>query len=301
MTSHAPYYTFGLLGRFEPDETLLRFLEILVKRYDDNGVGLNIQLALLTRKHNKIAKRLLALKQTSKNFRFELVIDQRQKWGYLNNPISVLGLERNQIIEEADQVYFIEEHCPELIFAQIKQFFVSNADIILFASYSEMDYTCLKLPEQPKALLWEAKQLNGLHATSSSRLFYRSIDFIRKHQFEVLAEDLPDDLLTAWIAADKKLISGNIGCNGLTNDLLRLLDPLSPLLPVAVFVYAFSFYDNLWSFGSHAYGNIRERFVEFQTLLLAIADARKKGRPIRSIGIFDIDQYNSYLAELCLS
>lgn len=301
MTSHAPYYTIGLLGRFEPDETLLSFLEILVKRYDDNGVDMGIQLPLLVRKHNKIAKRLLALKRTFKNFRLELVLDQRQKWGYLNNPISHIGQERNQIIEGADQVYFIEEHYPELIFAQIKQFFASNADIILFASYSEMDYTCLKLPEQPKALLWEAKQMNGSHLKPYSRLFYRSIDFIRNHQFEVLAEDLPDDLLVAWIAEDKKIISRQIGNKSLTYDLLRLLDPQCPLLPVAVFVYAFSFYDNLWSFKSDAYGNIRERFVEFQNLLLALADSRKKGRPISSIDIFDIGHYDSYLAELCLT
>lgn len=301
MTSHAPYYTIGLLGRFEPDETLLRFLEVLVKRYDDNGVDMGIQLPLLVKKHNKIAKRLLALKRTFKNFRLELVLDQRQKWGYLNNPTSHIGQERNQIIEEADQVYFIEEHCPELIFAQIKQFFASSADIILYASHSEMDYACRRIPEQPKTLLWEAKQMNGSHLKPYSRLFYRSIDFIRKHQFEVLAEDLPDDLLMAWIAADKKLISQHIGSHGLTNDLLRLLDPQCSLLPVAVFVYAFSFYDNLWSFKSNAYGNIRERFVEFQTLLLALAESRKRGRPISSIDIFDIDHYDSYLAELCLA
>lgn len=293
-------YTFGLLGRFEPDETLLRFLEVLVKRYDDNGVGLNIQLALLTRKHNKIAKRLLALKQTSKNFRLELVIDQKQKWGYLNNPISLLGQERNQIIEEADQVYFIEEQHPELIYAQMQQFFASNAQIILYASHSEMDFACRRIPKQPKTLLWAAKQMNRLHPTPYSRLFYRSIDFIRKHPFEVLAEDLPDDLLTAWIAEDKKLFSQHISSYSLTNDLLRLLDPQCSQLPVAVFIYAFSFYDNLWSFESHAYVSIRERFVEFQILLLALADSRKKGRPISTIDIFDIDHYDSYLAELCL-
>lgn len=239
---------------------------------------MRVLLAMLTRKHHKIANRLLELKKTCPNLRVELVIDKRQKFLYLYGTNSVTGLERNRLIDASDEVHLINERQPEPAFMQMRYFFAQYADTVLYASHAEMEYACEKADayaRQHRALLWEPKHSN-MWTSHATYLFQESIDFLRQRQFRVFSNDIPDDLLKAWMTPDVKEVSQQIGIKGLRADLMRLLTLQCQQLPLAVFVYAFSFYDSLYSWGDSRYHTIRRSFEEFQKTLQREAAARKK-------------------------
>lgn len=290
MSLQTPHI-LGLVGTFEPDANFFGFLYTVATHYHDNGKGLCILTTLQTKDHLEVASRLLEIKRHYNELRLEVAINMKHKALSEMSTRTISGQKRNRIIAAADEVHVIEEQ--NLL--QLESFVLSHADTILFSSHEEMDYICFKLNTYgSNNLIWEPRHSNRLHKKRYDRLFYKTFNFIRGRYFKVKTGDLPRELLSAWIAPSNGKYSRYLGCFDQTDILLRLLTPKCPHLPLTVFIYAFTFYDQIWTLETSP-KDVKVLFEQFQTLLRRTAAARANNYKLDFIDIFDFGSYATSL------
>lgn len=129
--------------------------------------------------------------------------------------------------------------------------------------------------------------------TEPSQKLAQSFEFIREKRFQVMSDELPDELLSMWLTDNERFFQKYFDRLDDMADLLRLQDDEGHLLPLKVFAYAYNFYKDFWAFEYPHCEEVSQRFDQFQGLLHKIAKVRNAGSHLRYLNIFDFPHYDS--------
>lgn len=134
--------------------------------------------------------------------------------------------------------------------------------------------------------------------------FCRSLAFIQTHNRIVHAEDIPDELLEAWIDPEADDSVGHIAIARLSPARIYTATPDDQSIPLKVFVYT---YDRYCSESYSQRGPERwldpsaeRRYLQFQFILQTIRYDREHGTTIYfpHIDIFDYGNYERIVREI---
>lgn len=317
-----PAFTLGLLGGCGDGIRTAQYFAQVAAYFQQFSPHVRILMPLTSKGERSVASCLLAQRRENPGLEVYVVLTARQWQDYLKNAPSGKAAACNRIIADADRYEVLPDSTLHLSQPALFRLFVERCDHVIFNEHRAGEQitgdfreliTDMGVPLPVQYGLGCPQYTNthypldrrdyrnyesGYYDTSAE--LRQSIGYLRRNNFVIHAECLPQVFLRKWLTVPMPGWYRHLTTPDDITGLFRLREtPRHDYLALKVFACAYAVRHDLWATGREtpSGADAIRRFRQFGQLLKIIANRRETGEWIEPFDLFDFGGYDKMLRQ----